>query len=485
MGGSFNANLLIGVDVGTTGVKAALFSADGAVLSAFAARHPTRRPAPGRAEQEPQAWLDLTLEALSQLSGHLPPRSAVAVGLTSQVNTHVFCDAALNPLMPAVTWQDARAAQEAAALDARVAMEDKRHWWGAPLPIDASHVLARMAHVKARHPDIWARTAHVLAPKDWVIAKLTGVISTDPMTAFGVVDQSLSVIRSLVSLVDGAAERLPPIAAFAASAGRVRPGLPCAGTPMVTGCMDAWAGLLGAGVTGEGDAVHLSGTSDIVGIVSSARNPTPGVIAFPRCEGITLHAGPTQSGGASLDWAARLFNRSPDELCALAAETAVAPDSPLFLPHLDGERAPIWDAGARGAFMGLQAASGPGDAALAVMEGTAHAARWLLETLQHSAGLRPELIAHAGGGARADVWCQLRADVLGVPLHRLKMLDAGVAGAALLAGVGEGVFASIADAAQRFVQTDRVFSPDSAKASLFAERHARYRSLYDALKPLR
>jgi xylulokinase len=135
--------------------------------------------------------------------------------------------------------------------------------------------------------------------------------------------------------------------------------------------------------------------------------------------------------------------------------------------------------------MGLEAASGPAAAALAVMEGTAHAARWLLDSLQESAGLRPEMIAHAGGGARADVWCQLRADVLGVPLRRLKMLDAGVAGAALLAGVGASVFASIADAAQRFVQTDRVFMPDGANVELFAERHARYRALYEALKPLR
>jgi xylulokinase len=305
------------------------------------------------------------------------------------------------------------------------------------------------------------------------------------MTAFGVVDQSLAIIAPLVALVEGAARRLPPILGFTASAGRISAGLPVEGAPMVTGCMDAWAGLLGAGVASEGGAVHLSGTSDILGIVSEQKHPTPGVIAFPRCEGITFHAGPTQSGGASLDWAALLFNRPADELCNLAAGAAMGDASPMFLPHLDGERAPLWDAGARGAFMGLEAASGPGEAALAIMEGTAHAARWLLDSLEQSAGLRPAVLAHAGGGARADVWCQLRADVLGVPLRRLKMLDAGVAGAALLAGVGAGLFASIAEGAGRFVQVDRDFEPDTARADLLARRHARYRAFYQALKPLR
>jgi xylulokinase len=254
---------------------------------------------------------------------------------------------------------------------------------------------------------------------------------------------------------------------------------------MVTGCMDAWAGLLGAGVTGDGGAVYLSGTSDIVGIVSQARVPTPGVIAFARCENISLHAGPTQSGGASLGWAARLFNQPAEQLCALAAAETIDDASPLFLPHLDGERAPVWDADARGAFMGLQAATGPGQAALSVMEGTAHAARWLLDALAQSADVRPAMIAHAGGGARADIWCQTRADVLGVPLKRLKALDAGVAGAALLAGVGEGLYASIPEAAARFVQTDRIFEPDATRAGLYAARHRRYRAFYEALKTIR
>nr|MCU0831934.1 FGGY-family carbohydrate kinase [Rhizobiaceae bacterium] len=485
MGQNFTQPLVIGIDAGTTSIKAALFSASGDVLRQTSARHATVRPSSGRAEQDPDYWLRLTLEALTTLTHDLPSGALAAVGLTSQVNTHVFCDAALKPLLPAITWQDGRAAEEAAELDAKIALADKLRWWGAPLPIDASHVLARMLHVQRHHPDVWDKTRHVLAPKDWLIARLTGVVCTDPMTAFGVVDQSLALIGPLADLVGGARERLPLIAGFTTPAGRIRAGLPGAGAPMITGCMDAWAGLLGAGVSQPGEAVHLSGTSDILGIVSPIRMPTPGVIAFPTCEGITLHAGPTQCGGSALEWAARLFNRAPAEMLDMAAALPASARAPLFLPHLDGERAPLWDVGARGAFTGLHAADGAAEAAKGVLEGTGYAARWLLDTLERSAGCRPDTIAHAGGGAQSELWCQIRADILQRPLRRVKALDAGVAGAAMLAAIGAGIHADIRSAACDFVQTDRMFEPRLAEAARHEARFAEYRALYAALRDMR
>jgi xylulokinase len=480
MNNAINSPLLIGIDVGTTSVKAALFSARGDVLAETSERHPTARPASGRAEQDPRFWLTLVNAALDTLTEGLPNGALAGVGLTSQVNTHVFCDADLTPLMPAITWQDGRAAAEAAELDARISVDDKLGWWGAPLPVDASHVLARMLHVQRHHPDVWSRTRHVLAPKDWLIAWLTGEISTDPMTAFGVIDQKLERLEPLLALVDGAAESLPPIAGFTALAGKIRGGV-----PMVTGCMDAWAGLIGAGVSEDGEAVHLSGTSDIIGIVSDTRNPTPGVVAFPRCDGITLHAGPTQCGAAALDWTARMLNRTPENMLALVGNLASSAPAPLFLPHLDGERAPVWDSGARGAWLGLNAADGPAEAAKGVLEGTGYASRWLLETLERSAGCRPDVISHAGGGARADIWCQIRADILGRPLQRVKAINAGVAGAAMLAGVGVGLYSHIGEAAKTFVQKDRLFEPRTGEAARHEDRFGQYKAHYAALRALR
>jgi xylulokinase len=471
--------MLIGIDVGTTAVKAAVFDLNGDVVKTYGERYPSFRPSPGHVEQNPADWMDRVLAALSRLGDGV---AVDAIGLCSQVNTHVFVNDAGDALMPAMTWADGRCAGDAERLDAQVAGDSKIAWWGAPLPIDASHVLARMAYVARVHPDIWRATRWVMAPKDYCIFKLTGEVVADPMTCFGIVDQSLQKIQGLIDLVPGAAERLPPIARFTARADAVRPGLPCAGVPVVVGAMDAWSGLIGAGVCAEGQGLYLSGTSEILGIVSSSRIPTPGVIAFPICEGIVLHAGPTQSGGASVEWLCRLLGKTAAEISTLAAQ-ADTNNLPVFLPHLEGERAPLWDIHARASFSGLSSSMGPAEVARAVLEGVAYSARLVFDSLEESAALRPQAINHSGGGAASDLWCQIRADVLQRPLHRTAMRDAGVLGAALMAAVGIGMFTSLAEGARRFVRMDRVFEPDRESAARHDMQYSRYQQLYRQLQP--
>lgn len=475
--------LLVGIDVGTTSVKATLFDAGGTALRTFADPYPMMRPAPGLAEQDPADWTGRVSAALAHLSDGLPDGVVAAVGLTSQVNTHVFVGMDGAPLLPAITWQDGRAGAEASELDALISTEERIGWWGAPLPIDASHPLARALWLKRHHPDLWGRTRWMMAPKDYCLFKLTGEPTADPMTAFGVIDQSLAYVPRLLDLVPGVADRLPPLRSFTQAAGRIRPGLPLAGAPMVTGAMDAWAGLIGTGVLRNGECMYLSGTSEIVGLVSSVRHPAAGVIAFPTCEGITMHAGPTQAGGASLAWLSNLTGRAPSELSALVATSDPHRPAPLFLPHLQGERAPIWDIGARGAFIGLDGSMGPAELTRAVFEGVASSVRWLLEALEASAGRAATGFSMAGGGAASDPWCQIRADMLGRPIRRLKTLDAGVLGAAILAGVGAGCFPSIDVAASRLIVTDRLFEPDPSQRERMDFLYGEYRALYAALKP--
>ncbi len=475
--------LLVGIDVGTTSVKATLFDDSGTAIRTFADPYPMRRPAPGFAEQDPADWTKRVLAALFHVSGDLPDGTVAAVGLTSQVNTHVFVGMDGAPLMPAITWQDGRAGAEAAEIDAQISTEERIGWWGAPLPIDASHPLARALWLKRHHPDIWAQTRWLMAPKDYCILQLTGEATADPMAAFGVIDQSLTYVPRLLDLVPGVADRLPPLRGFTEAAGCIRPGLPLAGAPMVTGAMDAWAGLIGTGVLRDGECMYLSGTSEIVGLVSSLRHPAAGVIAFPTCEGITMHAGPTQAGGASLAWLSNLTGRAPSELSALVAGSDPHRPTPLFLPHLQGERAPIWDIGARGAFIGLDGSMGAADLTRAVFEGVASSVRWLLEALEASAGRSATSFSMAGGGAASDPWCQIRADMLGRPIRRLKTLDAGVLGAAILAGVGASRFSSIGEAADRLVVTDRMFEPNPSRRERMDFLYDEYRALYSALKP--
>ena len=281
---------LAGVDVGTTSVKTALFNANGILLARRSSPIATQRPGPGLVEQAPEDWMSATLAGLETVLDGIPLDAVEGIGLCSQVNTHVFVDANGKALAPAIVWQDGRCAADAATLDRLVSEEARLKWWDAPLPIDSSHPLSRMAWMARVHPEIWRRARWVLAPKDYCLLALTGEARADPLSSFGVVDSSLRYIDELIALVPGAAERLPPLLGPAASAGQIRPGLPAAGRPIATATMDGWAGMLGVGAVRQGDAGYLSGTSEVVGIVSRRRLPTPGVIAFPDCEGITLHA---------------------------------------------------------------------------------------------------------------------------------------------------------------------------------------------------
>jgi xylulokinase len=196
-----------------------------------------------------------------------------------------------------------------------------------------------------------------------------------------------------------------------------------------------------------------------------------------------MHAAPTQTGGAALGWLGNMLGRSPAEMSELAA--AIAPSSavPLFLPHLQGERAPIWDSASRGVFARLDNRAGAAEMVRSVMEGVALSVRWAFEALQCSAGRRVSLANLGGGGSRSDVWCQIRADALGMTLRRTAAPEAAAIGAAMLAGVGSGTLPSIAVAARELVQFDRTFEPDRAMAGYYGDKFRKYRELYETLKP--
>lgn len=468
---------LIGVDVGTTAVKAVMADLQGRRLAEYAARYPTARVG-AAVEQDPGDWWRHVTAALAQFAG--VGARVVGIGVTGQVNTHVFCDNAFDVLRPAITWADTRAAGAGAALDARLTVEEKIAALGAPIPIDASHALSRMASVAENEPEFWARTRWVMAPKDWVIARLTGEAGADALASVGLAGVDLRYAGAVTRLVDRAGQVLPPLQDPLDVAGVVREG-PFAGVPVVRGTMDAWAAMFGVGVAREGQAMNLSGTSEVMGVISAVRNPVPGVITFPAWRGITLHAGPTQSGGASLDWVARIIGRSPGEAAEMAG--AVTAETPLFLPHLAGERAPLWDAEARGVFAGLGAATGPAEMVTAVMEGVAFSARLALDALEAAGGVRAEVIRAGGGGTVSDRWCQIRADVFGRPVVRMAARDAGAVGAMVMAGAGVGVAPDLA-AAAAMVPEERTFHPDPGQARLAERRFALWKELYAQVRPV-
>ncbi len=475
-------DLVLGIDIGTTSIKAAAFDLRGRPQFSHVSDYPTTRGPGGVVEQSPADWLTRVDAVLERLRAEGLAVRVRAVGVTSQVNTHVFVDAAGQALAPAIVWQDGRCAGVATALDARVSTADRMRWWGAPLPVDASHALARMGWMAAARPDLWAQTHAVMLPKDFVVRHLTGAWGSDPMSNIGLVGRDLAYVPDVLALVPGAAARLVPLRDAASVAGvmRLAPGLP--EVPVSVGIMDAWAAMYGVGMKSEGDAVYLSGTSEVLGIVSERATGEPGVLVFPRNGGVTLHAGPTQSGGASVAWFCAAFGITPE---IMAEEAAHAGTAPLFLPHLAGERAPLWDAQARGAFVGLGAGMGRAEMARGVYEGVAFSARLLLGSLEASSARRAEVLLCGGGGFRSDIWNQIRADVVGRPLKRLAVADAGTLGAAALASVAAGLHRDLDTALGEIVTYDRTYEPDPARKAGYDATFALYRPAYEALRGIR
>jgi xylulokinase len=464
-------DLFLGLDIGTTAIKAALFDNEG--RSVAYARHPyaTSRPGPGLVEQDSNDWIAGTKAVMDEvLAGGRLDRVA-AVGICGQANTEVYVDATGKPLAPAMTWQDSRAAGEAAKLDATVTAAEKEKWWGMPMPIGASHILARMNWVATHQPEVLARTRRVLTPKDYCLATMAGVDATDPISNFCVVGKDLRYITPLIDRVDGAAERLAPLRSITDVVGEIALGSSARRAPVVSGTMDAWCGLIGAGVHRSGQGVYISGTSEILA-VAGAKVGAPGIVTFPEAAGLSVHAGPTQSGGDALRWWSRVAGRDVMEVLALAGEADRAGAAIVFLPHLDGERAPVWDPTLRGAFLGLDSRAGGPEMALAVLEGVAMSARMLLSALDEAGGAPVPRMFHAGRGAQSDLWAQIRADCIGRPLDRVTCVDVGCLGAAVMAAVGIGAFPTIADAVVAMTRIERTFEPD-------ARAMARYDAMYE------
>jgi xylulokinase len=473
--------LLLGADIGTTTAKAGVFDLDGSQL-AFAARsYGIDRAQPDWAEQDPAAWWRVFVEAVEALALDVDLSRVRAVGICSQVNTHVFVGADGVELAPAIVWQDQRAAEEAAALTVRLAGNGMRP----EAKIDASALVARASWMRGHRTDVWEATRAILSPKDYLNRRLTGRIATDIISAIGLVGAEGRYDERIVELVPGLRERLPPLRHMTDALGGPRAN----DTPLpqeavaVVATMDAWGNLYGSGVVEPGQAMEVAGTSEIIGVLSDRAESTPGVVTFPPVDGAYLHAGPTQAGGDAVRWFADVHAL---DLEAVLANAAAAPPGSLglvFLPYLAGERAPLWDPDARGIFFGLSSDHSLAHEARAVLEGVAFSARHLLEILETAAGVRVEALASSGGGARSDLWCQIKANVLNREIRRLSVLHSGVLGAALVAAAGAGLVGDLRRAAAAAVRVADVFRPELEHVGLYDHLYRVYRNLYPALQP--
>lgn len=478
--------ITLGIDIGTSSVKAALVQRrdDGseAVLASAAQALSVSRPQPGFCEQDPEAWWQATLACIDQLQATRPVEVSAcrSIGLSGQMHGAVLLDARGSVLRPCILWNDGRSVRQCRTFEA--AWPDSRRVTGnLAMP---GFTAPKLLWVREHEPQLFERIDKVLLPKAYVRWRLCGEAVEDMSDASGtlwldVANRAWSPaalatcgleLRQMPRLVEGSEVAGCLDATLAARWGMPNPPL------IAGGAGDNAAGAVAVGAINPGDAFVSLGTSGVVWATTAAFLPRPdnGVHAFCHAlpqrwhqMGVVLHA------AASLAWWSQVCGR--EESALLAELDDRSRTGAWFLPYLSGERTPHNDAVVRGGFIGLDAADERSDLTLAVLEGVAYALRDAACSVE-SAGSRLTEADLIGGGARSAFWCQLMADVLGIPLHTLVESDLGcAAGAARLAWMAAS--GSDASSLARPART-RTFEPRAAAARHHEERFAIWRALY-------
>jgi xylulokinase len=469
---------LVGLDVGTTAVKALAVSEDGEVLARREVEYPLSTPRPGWAEQDPEDWWRATEEALAGLGAG----EVAGIGLSGQMHGLVALDAGDRVIRPAILWNDQRTAAECAEIEERVgfdrlvALTGNRALTGFTAP--------KLLWLRRHEPEAYERIAHVLLPKDYVRLRLCGERAIDAADASGTLLFDVAGRRwsdEVVSALELDPAWLPVALESPAVSGTTPDGVPVA-----AGAGDQAAGAVGVGVVRPGPLSIALGTSGVVfsALDDYAHDAQARVHAFCHAVPEGWHAmGVMLSAAGSLRWLRDTaapgadFGRLVDE----AAAWEPGAEGLTFLPYLAGERTPHADPDARGAFSGLSLRHDRGALVRAVLEGVACGLRDSLD-LVAALGAAPERGRVSGGGARSELWLRIIASVLELPLERVAVEEGAAYGAALLGGVAGGVFASVEEAAAACVRVGGPVEPVAEWIEPYRELLARYRALYPALK---
>lgn len=492
--------LFLGIDVGTSALKAVVIDTTGAVVAEASAPYDTITPQPGWTEQRPDDWWDACLAAVSALGASTRLDGVAGIGLTGQMHGSVFLDAEREVIRPALLWNDQRTTAEAARIEATVGVErlvsvtGNRAFTGFTLP--------KLLWLRQNATIAYKRLHHLLLPKDYIRLRLTGDLATDAGDASGTglfdvgarawskeiadaLDIDTSVLPRVYEGPEVTGTLMPAVAAAL--------GLP-AGIPVVAGGGDQQAGAVGAGAVTPGIAMTSIGTSAEVFTPADTYRPEPEGRLHVMCHaapGMWHAMGVMLSGGGALRWLANAVARivgGSDPIDALSVLAAASPPGArglIFTPYLAGERMPHNDPHATASFTGLRSAHDIGDMARAVMEGVAFNLREILDTTR-STGLPVDEMRVIGGGARSDLWTQILADVYAMPVVRMESAEGTAIGAALLAAVGAangaGAFASVRDATDACVRIGATVEPRADAAEVYAEQYGRFRRVYGALR---
>ena len=472
---------LVGLDVGTSGVKGLAIDDDGTVLARAQAGYPLHTPRPGWAEQNPEDWWRATESVLEQLGAAVGMPGGI--GLSGQMQGLVALDSRDRVLRPAILWNDQRTIAQCRQIEQRIGLERLIALTGnRALP---GFTAPKLLWLAEHEPDVYARMARALLPKDYVRLRLWGEHATDVSDASGTLLLDVAQRRwsaEVLAALELEPAILPPVLESPEVA-----GISPRGVPVAAGGGDQAAGALGVGVAAPGPVSVVLGTSGVVfaALARFQSDELGRVHAFCHAVPGVWHAmGVMLSAAGSLTWLARTLGPGAtfDELLAGAAGWPAGTEGLLFAPYLAGERTPHVDPDARGAFVGLSLRHDRGALARAVLEGVAFGLRDSLD-LVANLGVAPTLGRVSGGGSRSELWLQIVASVLELPLQRVAVDEGAAFGAAILGGVAAGTWPDVPAAVQATIKPGEQIEPVAEWTEVYRERRERFSELYSALAP--
>jgi len=485
---------LMGIDVGTGGTRALIIDAAGRIVASATEEHaPFASPQTGWAEQDPRDWWRAAAAAVRGAIGQAPAKAddIACVGLSGQMHGSVLLDEAGEVLRPALLWCDQRTAEQCSALTKQLGAQRLIELTSNPAL--TGFTLPKLLWTQQHEPEIWRRVRTVLLPKDYVRFRLSGDRAVDVADAsgtlmFNVTERKWSAeMLAATGVSESQLPRVfesPEVTGVVSGEGADATGLR-RGTTIVAGGGDQAAGATGVGIVRPGAVSATIGTSGVVFAATDrpARDLGGRVHTFCHAMPGAWHVmGVTLAAGLSLRWLRDTFPGADyDTLTKEAAAVPPGADGVLWAPYLMGERTPHLDPHARAALVGLAASHTRGHVARAVLEGVAFSLRDTF-TIFEEMNVPVDAVRLGGGGARSPLWRQIQADIYGYPVETVEAEEGAAYGAALLAGVGAGVWPSVPAACDAVVRVASRIEPNPETTEIMNERYRAYRAVYPALR---
>ncbi|MHB0923952.1 MAG: xylulokinase [Bellilinea sp.] len=488
-------NYFMGIDVSTTGSKALLIDSSGSVVAAASSPHTLSTPRPLWSEQDPHEWWLATVNSIRTVLGKtgIAPDAITAVGLTGQMHGLVLLDDSGNVLRPAILWNDQRTQTQCDEIHARIGRERFIQLSG-NLAL-TGFTAPKILWVAQNEPEIYARSRHVLLPKDYIRYRLTGEFAMDKADGSGTVLfdlQKRGWSEEILSALNIPGEWMPPtfegpeFTGAVSTSAAAETGL-AAGTRVAAGGGDQAAQAVGVGAVEPGIIGLTVGTSGVVFAATPTAMVEPEGLLHAFCHavpGMWHLMGVMLSAAGSLQWYRDTLapDLSFDALLKEAETVPAGSEGLLFLPYLSGERTPYPDPQARGAFIGLTIRHTRGHMTRAVLEGVAFGLKDGLKLIQNAGLERITQVRASGGGTKGALWRQILASVLESKLVTVNTAEGAAFGAALLAGVGARVWPDVRSACRETIKITGQTLPDAKDAKRYQQTYSLYRELYPALK---